>query len=398
MPFAIPEKWKWLTIGEIIEKIIGGGTPSKACEEYWNGDIPWASVKDLKGDVLSITKDRITQSGLHNSSSNLIPKGTLIICVRMGLGKISINSIDVAINQDLKAIHIKDYLIDQKYFLYFYKSLSIKGSGSTVRGITTKDLLEMLIPMPPLEEQHRIVEKIKKLFEQIDSAEKAYNELSGPLSERFRQLCLEKAIQGKLVPQLESEPAVEQIGKAPEDVPFTIPEKWKWVCLSNLGKLSTGTTPKTSETGLYGGNFPFIKPGEISEKGDLLPPNQFLTEAGKEQARVVSAGAVLMVCIGTIGKTAIANVALSFNQQINAIDPKGYLIDPIYLHSVFRSSWFQSHVKALASATTIKIVNKNKWGSSYIPLPPLDEQHRIIEKLNELLGTVGQLENTVSVP
>lgn len=200
MPFAIPEKWKWLTIGEIIEKIIGGGTPSKACEEYWNGDIPWASVKDLKGDVLSITKDRITQSGLHNSSSNLIPKGTLIICVRMGLGKISINSIDVAINQDLKAIHIKDYLIDQKYFLYFYKSLSIKGSGSTVRGITTKDLLEMLIPMPPLEEQHRIVEKIKKLFEQIDSAEKAYNELSGPLSERFRQLCLEKAIQGKLVP------------------------------------------------------------------------------------------------------------------------------------------------------------------------------------------------------
>ena len=86
VPFAIPEKWKWLTIGEIIEKIIGGGTPSKACEEYWNGDIPWASVKDLKGDVLSITKDRITQSGLHNSSSNLIPKGTLIICVRMGLG------------------------------------------------------------------------------------------------------------------------------------------------------------------------------------------------------------------------------------------------------------------------------------------------------------------------
>ena len=181
-------------------------------------------------------------------------------------------------------------------------------------------------------------------------------------------------------------------------MPFTIPEKWKWVCLSNLGKLSTGTTPKTSETGLYGGNIPYIKPGEISEKGDLLPPNQFLTEAGKEQARVVSAGAVLMVCIGTIGKTAIANVALSFNQQINAIDPKGYLIDPIYLHSVFRSSWFQSHVKALASATTIKIVYNNKWGSSYIPLPPLDEQHRIIEKLNELLGTVGQLENTVSVP
>ena len=281
---------------------------------------------------------------------------------------------------------------------YYWEQLSDNSRGTGQPNVNAKALAGIKVPLPPIEEQLRIVAKISQLFDQIELAEKAYNELSEPLAERFRQLCLEKAIQGKLVPQLESEPEVEQIGKAPEDVPFTIPEKWKWVCLSNLGKLSTGTTPKTSETGLYGGNFPFIKPGEISEKGDLLPPNQFLTEAGKEQARVVSAGAVLMVCIGTIGKTAIANVALSFNQQINAIDPKGYLIDPIYLHSVFRSSWFQSHVKALASATTIKIVNKNKWGSSYIPLPPLDEQHRIIEKLNELLGTVGQLENTVSVP
>ena len=177
VPFAIPEKWKWLTIKEITEKIIGGGTPSKGCADYWNGDIPWASVKDLKGDVLSNTKDHITQAGLDNSSSKLIQKGTIIICVRMGLGKISINSIDIAINQDLKAIFIKENIIDKKYFFFFYKSLSIKGSGSTVMGIKTKDLLSIPIPIPPLDEQRRIVAKLNKLLSSVAQIESSVSTL-----------------------------------------------------------------------------------------------------------------------------------------------------------------------------------------------------------------------------
>ena len=383
MPFAIPEKWKWSQLLGIFDVY----QPKTISTKELNDDGNYF-VYGANGIIGKYTNYN------HENSE------VVIACRGATCGAVNITKPKSWINGNAMVVRLINNLVCHEYLVAFLKVFNWDQvtSGSAQPQITRKNLSSVLFPVPPIKEQHRIVTKLNQLFEQIDRAEKAYNELSGPLSDRFRQLCLEKAIQGKLVPQLESEPAVEQIGKAPEDVPFTIPEKWKWVCLSNLGKLSTGTTPKTSETGLYGGNFPFIKPGEISEKGDLLPPNQFLTEAGKEQARVVSAGAVLMVCIGTIGKTAIANVALSFNQQINAIDPKGYLIDPIYLHSVFRSSWFQSHVKALASATTIKIVNKNKWGSSYIPLPPLDEQHRIIEKLNELLGTVGQLENTVSVP
>ena len=383
MPFAIPEKWKWLTIGEIIEKIIGGGTPSKACEEYWNGDIPWASVKDLKGDVLSITKDRITQSGLHNSSSNLIPKGTLIICVRMGLGKISINSIDVAINQDLKAIHIKDYLIDQKYFLYFYKSLSIKGSGSTVRGITTKDLLEMLIPMPPLEEQHRIVEKIKKLFEQIDSAEKAYNELSGPLSERFRQLCLEKAIQGKLVPQLESELEVEQIGEAPEDVPFAIPEKWKWVLFSDAVKVISSRpfqikAKEVLEQGLY----PVISQskeqidGYSNDDKKLIPDSELPIIIFGDHTRTLKYVDFRFV-VGADG-TKLLHVKTS------SIDPKYFYIALQSMIGQTRQRGYSRHFQFL------KVL--------HIPIPPIEEQRRIVAKLNELLDSTSQLERTISTP
>ena len=397
VPFAIPEKWKWLTIGEIIEKIIGGGTPSKACEEYWNGDIPWASVKDLKGDVLSITKDRITQSGLHNSSSNLIPKGTLIICVRMGLGKISINSIDVAINQDLKAIHVKDYLIDQKYFLYFYKSLSIKGSGSTVRGITTKDLLEMLIPMPPLEEQHRIVEKIKKLFEQIDSAEKAYNELSGPLSERFRQLCLEKAIQGKLVPQLESEPEAAQIGEVPAEIPFEVPKKWKWCRLKELTFPAKQKIPDKE--------FLYLDVSSIDQTTKSIKGFKKLNSstAPSRARKSLKEG---MVLFATVRPYLLNTVIFEGNKNnIEAIASTAFAtftcneaLLNIYIWLVLQSPYFFDYVSRSQRGVSYPAITDKQFFDAYIPLPPLKEQCRIVAKLNKLLSDVTKIESPVSTP
>lgn len=105
-PFEIPQGWEWTKLESVILQNIGGGTPLKSVNQYWNGNISWASVKDLeKKDIyLNKTCDFISESGLKNSSSNLIPKDNIIICTRMGLGKIAINQIDVAINQDLRGI------------------------------------------------------------------------------------------------------------------------------------------------------------------------------------------------------------------------------------------------------------------------------------------------------
>ena len=145
------------------------------------------------------------------------------------------------------------------------KSL-INHAKSMIPGIDRKTVLGMSIPVPPFAEQHRIVSKLNQVFYQIDHAEKAYNELSGPLSERFRQLCLEKAIQGKLVPQLESEPEVEQVGDAPEDVPFEIPEKWRWMQLNKVGKIVGGGTPKTSLSEYWdGGTIPWFTPADLGK-------------------------------------------------------------------------------------------------------------------------------------
>ena len=99
-------KWREVPLEEVVDEIVGGGTPSKAKKEYWNGDIPWCSVKDMKDSqyYLSKTQEMITEAGLKNSSAKLIKKGTVITATRMGLGRVFINRVDMSINQDLKAL------------------------------------------------------------------------------------------------------------------------------------------------------------------------------------------------------------------------------------------------------------------------------------------------------
>lgn len=147
---------------------VGGGTPSKQHAEYWNGEIPWASVKDLNCDVLTQTQDHITQLGLENSTSNLIQPGAIIVCMRMGLGKIAVSKIAVAINQDLRALTLSKENVLPNYFIYWYKTLTIEGGGMTVKGITILELSRMLFPLPPLKEQQRIVAKVDELMALCD--------------------------------------------------------------------------------------------------------------------------------------------------------------------------------------------------------------------------------------
>lgn len=196
-PFELPDSWEWTRLGNVIDDIKGGGTPSKANPDYWNGGIPWASVKDLNSKDLTLTKDFISLDGLKNSSSNLIEKGNLIICTRMGLGKIAINRIDVAINQDLKALYING--INKKYFYNVYKTYDVIGSGMTVAGIRQEDLLKFLFPLPSLQEQIEIVKKVDNLFAICDELENQIN-ISQTSAEELMQAVLKEAfsLEGKV--------------------------------------------------------------------------------------------------------------------------------------------------------------------------------------------------------
>ena len=263
-------------------------------------------------------------------------------------------------------------IVDRKYLLIFVKSLwfvtygveNFKGTAGQQR-LGSLELTNCLFPLPPLSEQLRIIAKTKQLFDQIDQAEKAYNELSGPLSERFRQLCLEKAIQGKLVPQLESEPVVNQIGDIPDNCPFRLPGKWKWVKLGAVFSLKAGK---------------FISASEIKDSG-AYP------------------------CYGGNGKRGYVD---KFNREgrfpligrqgalcgnINLVDGKFYatehavvadggnLVDPDCAAIFFKAlNLNQYATKTAQPGLSVKRISKTPF-----PLAPIQEQRRIVKKVQDLL-------------
>ncbi|MGL5303683.1 MAG: restriction endonuclease subunit S, partial [Aeromonas sp.] len=148
--------WPMVELGELVT-IKGGGTPSKSIDAYWDGDVPWASVKDFKSRYISQTQDCITQAGVENSATNIIPEGIIIIPTRMALGKVAITACDMAINQDLKALFINDECtLDRNYLARYLESkanyIESEGKGATVKGITLDFLKSIKVLLPPLAE------------------------------------------------------------------------------------------------------------------------------------------------------------------------------------------------------------------------------------------------------
>ncbi len=164
-------------LGGVITKIIGGGTPSKSNSDYWNGSLPWASVKDLSDNkyYLDSTQDSITEDGLKNSASNLIKKDTVILPTRMGLGRVVKTRIDTTINQDLKAI-IPNEKINNDFLLWSLvnsgQTLRSLGNGSTVSGIRLEELKNIEIDLPDFPTQTRIASVLSAYDDLIENNEK----------------------------------------------------------------------------------------------------------------------------------------------------------------------------------------------------------------------------------
>lgn len=169
----------------------GGGTPSKQVSEYWNGDIPWASVKDFTSTSLSETQDFISHEGLRNSAANLIPKGHVIIPTRMALGKAAINTVDLAINQDLRAL-VPKVRLDTRFLLHAVLSLRDeivkKGSGATVKGITQDELYKLEIALPIFDDQLRIAHVLGNVEKLITQRKQHLKELDNLLKGVFLKM------------------------------------------------------------------------------------------------------------------------------------------------------------------------------------------------------------------
>ena len=163
--------WSIKPLGSVAS-FIGGGTPSKARPEYWGGNIPWVSPKDMKSDIVFDSQDRITPDAIQESATKRIPKGSVLVVVRSGILArtipIAIAGRELTINQDLKAIVPKEQ-INYEFLAYFLRAsetqlLGLVTRGATVHRLTTDVLKALLIPLPPLEEQRRAVAFLDATF------------------------------------------------------------------------------------------------------------------------------------------------------------------------------------------------------------------------------------------
>lgn len=230
--------------------------------------------------------------------------------------------------------------------------------------------------------------------------------------EQLKASILQYAIQGKLVEQRPEEGTGEELYRqiqaekrrlikagrikkdkplpeiAEDEIPFDIPESWKWVRLSTIGITQTGNTPSKSHPEYIGIDIPFITPGDILN-GQVCYNNQALSLLGKNVARVCDEDSIMQVCIGgSIGKVAITDRKVAFNQQINVVSPLFCLSK--YLFAVMQSAYFTISMKERAGGTATPIINRGLWDSLCIPLPPLAEQKRIVAKIEELLPYIDR--------
>jgi type I restriction enzyme S subunit len=232
---------------------------------------------------------------------------------------------------------------------------------------------------------------------------------------KLRELILNLAVRGKLVSQnANDEPAsvlLEKIAKEkkrlikkgkikkektlPEirddEKPFELPQGWVWTRLSTTGIGSTGKTPSTRNPNHYGGPIPFVGPGQITIDGEITESDKTLTEEGCKYSVIAEAGDVLMVCIGgSIGKSAIVRSEIAFNQQINCIKPMK--VSPVFLLHAMNAPPFKKLISNAATGSATPIINRSKWEELLVALPPLAEQCRIVDKVDELMALCDRLE------
>ena len=176
-----------------------------------------------------------------------------------------------------------------------------------------------------------------------------------------------------------------------EEVPFEIPKGWEWCRLVEVGKTETGTTPSKSHPEYFGDYIPFLGPANILNS-KIVNVTQGLSDIGVDYGRIVPKNTILQVCIGgSIGKCAITDKPATFNQQINSITP--YLCNVEFVHIVLQSEYFRQAIMDKATGTATPIINRGNWETLLFPLPPINEQKRIVANITELTHFLGIYSN-----
>ena len=203
---GLPEGWKKLSLGEVA-KWGSGGTPTAGNAKYYDGDIPWAIIGDLNDTVVSKTAKYITKLGLENSSAKMVPVGAILIAMYGSIGKLGIAGIPMATNQAIAFAVPDESIVLAPYLFYYLRSqrelLLWNGKGATQQNISQTLLKSWEIPIPPLAEQHKIVELLEDHLSRLDASVSLADAMEKQ-SNVLRRSLLQAAFTGQLTNEVVS--------------------------------------------------------------------------------------------------------------------------------------------------------------------------------------------------
>ena len=429
IPFEIPDSWEWVRFASIIELQSGQDLTPDKYNANENG-LPYITgASNIENGNVII--NRWTEYGRAFAF-----KGDILLTCKGTVGTMAIlQQEQVHIARQIMGIRPYNGA-DTDYVKLVLETLveRLKAAAkSMIPGIARDDVLFSLIPLPPLSEQHRIVAKIEELLPYIErygKAEEHLTALNTTFPEALKKSILKEAVQGKLVPQNpDDEPAsvlLERIraekqvlikaGKIRKDkhesaiitrdkipyeiidgkkrciadeVPFEIPEGWEWCRLGFIGEWGSGATPSRTNKEYYQGNIPWLKTGDLND-GIITNIPEKITELAlkKTSVRLNPVGSVLIAMYGaTIGKLGILAIPATTNQACCACKP-------IIINNKYLFYFLMSHKETFtkkAEGGAQPNISKEKIVSTLFPLPPLAEQKRIVEKIEELTQLCDKL-------
>ena len=375
-PYPLPEGWKWVRLGDVAHWG-SGGTPSRKIPSYYNGTIPWIKTGELMDDYIFSSEEYITEEGLNNSSAKIFPKDTVIIAMYGAtIGKTAILGVPASTNQACACA--TSFLGKVKYLFYYLHSekdnFIKKAKGGAQPNISQDVIKKCLIPLPPLDEQERIVTRIESLFAKLDEAkEKAESVLDS--YETRKAAILHKAFTGELTAKWRGERGIKK-------------ESWKQNSIASLcHSLKYGTAKKSKENGpvvvLRMGN---LQAGEI-DWGSLA----YSDDQEDIQKYLLTAGDVLFNRTNSaelVGKTSIyrGEYPAIYAGYLIKMDYKKDVLTGPFLNYVMNSQKAKAYCNAVKSdGVNQSNINAKKLGAFIIPVPPLPEQQEITRILDSLL-------------
>ena len=411
-PFEVPQGWCWVTLGEIGE-IITGSTPSKDVSEYYGGNIPFYKPTDLEQGIKTNTaSDTLTLLG-YNQARKLPEGSVLVTCIGATIGKTGLITAEGACNQQINAIIPSNCVISS--FLYYscisgymHNEIRTNASATTLPILNKNNFAKLLIPIPPLNEQKRIVGEIERLTSLIDSIENSKEGIQA-LIKTAKNKILDLAIHGKLVPQDPTdEPASELLKRInSKAVPATdnahnknLPNGWINIEMKHLIKIISGVSYKKED--IVSSGIRILRGGNIQDGQILLCEDDVYidTKYANDENSVFKNDIVLVASTGSsllIGKTGFANETFQ-DTQIGAflrILRPNISETAKYINLIFSSEYYRGYIRSLAKGTNINNVKNAHIENFTINFPPISEQHRIVAKVEELFAQLDRIESSL---